>query len=188
MCRSRPFRAGRSAPVVCVLTAARASAVLARSAPPPTFISWRGPRGAVRSDSPRIAYNVNRLAPRVVVRFNFYVSPRNHFYKFGGVGPRLRLTPSNLAPPPFRGGGIGGGQRLDSQRNLSMFKWHITNKFYFPESTVLKLHTNYFTAAANTIPTWNKKNKKCLDAVCIFVYICVCGRGCLPKLCDNKLK
>ena len=117
-----------------------------------------------------------------MVRFNFYVSPRNHFYKFGGVEPRLRLTPANLAPSPFRGGGIGGGHRLDLQRNLSMFQWHITNKFYFPESGVLKLHTNYFTATIAIIPTWNKKKQKYLDAVCIIVYICVYERGNVPAL------
>lgn len=160
--RSRRTPAGRSARVDCVFTVARASATHTRSAPPISCRPWRGPRGAVRSDNSRIAYNINRLAPRVVVRFDFYVSPKNHFSKFGGVGPRLRLTPSNLAPPPFRGGGIGGGQRLDPQHNLSIFKWQITDKFYFPKSGVLKLHTNYFfqKIAVVFIPTWNKKNQK----------------------------
>lgn len=129
LCRSRPFRAGRSAPVFCVLTVAHASATLVRSAPPPIVVSWRGPRGAVRSDSPRIAYNLNRLAPRDVVRFNFYVSPRNHLYKFGVVGPRLRLTTSNLAPPPIRGGALGGGR--DWTRNAICLQ---------PNG---RLHTNY---------------------------------------------
>lgn len=110
MCRSRPFRAGRSAPIDCVLTVARASATHTRFAPPITCRPWREPRGAVRSGSSRIAYNVNRLAPRVVVRFNFYVSPKNHLSKFGVVAPRLRLTTSNLAPSPFRGGALGEGR------------------------------------------------------------------------------
>lgn len=112
--RSRRTPAGRSARVDCVLTVARASATQTRFAPSITCRPWREPRGAVRSGSSRIAYNVNRLAPRVVVRFNFYVSPKNHFSKFGGVGSRLQLTPSNLAPPPFRGGALGRGR--DSTR------------------------------------------------------------------------
>lgn len=31
------------------------------------------------------------------------------------------------------------------------------------------------------IPSWNKKNKKCLDEVCIIVYICVCSEGVFPS-------